>query len=109
VEWQFCPRCETQLQGERPVCPACGYDPDEPAAEPDPDAGIPYSEKYRELTFVSVVEAHRPRHRINRTRLLVAIALLVVTGLYASMLAVSDLRARAGAATDPPARIVTRP
>ena len=110
VEWQFCPRCETQLQGEPPLCPACGYDPAEPVAPPDPEAAIPYSERYRSLTFAGATETHRPRVQpIGRTRLLVAAALLAVLGLYGSMAMVSDARNRGADPGSPPTRVVTRP
>ena len=95
VEWQFCPRCETQMQGEVPTCPACGYDPSDVEPQTVADDGVSYSQKYRDLTFVAAVEASRPRQRIGRTRVLVTVGLLAIAALYASMMVISDPDLRA--------------
>ena len=77
MDWQFCPRCETQMQGEVPTCPACGYDPSDVEPQTVADDGISYSQKYRDLTFVAAVEASRPRQGIGRTRVLVTVVVMV--------------------------------
>ncbi len=95
MESVFCPRCESELQGEPQVCPACGYDESVEGAPTAPVEDIPYSERYG--TIASASPRRRSPFRISRTRLLVVFAILAIIVLYASLVTIRDMRARNGA------------
>lgn len=109
MEAQFCPRCETQLEGERPVCPACAFDPHEPPPPPDPFAGVPYLMRYPSLAYIGPLEGQRASTAHHgRTRLLVMAAFLAVVAFYGAMMSVSDMDARPDGLVDARGQVGSR-
>jgi hypothetical protein len=91
MNWRFCPHCETQLDDETGICPACRWDPLDVEPEPEPEARISLVERYRGTeydTSLSVsVTAQRPSgHPFARGLAVLAVTLLAVLGLYGSMM-----------------------
>jgi hypothetical protein len=110
VEWRPCPRCDTELDPDSGICPACLYDPAKAdAAVPDPTPQIPFLEQYAGTPFAEAsTPPHRPLITLSRTRVLVAVALMAVAVLYGSLVMVSDTRAREDHPAAPLGLVLTR-
>lgn len=91
------------------LCPACGYDESIDGAPVEPVDQTPYTERYRGPRPAGVHGGRASFVRISRTRVLVAFALLAVAVLYASLMVVSDMRAREGASGPAATRMVATP
>ncbi|MBX3030001.1 MAG: hypothetical protein KF809_07555 [Chloroflexi bacterium] len=103
VDWHFCPHCDTQLDTETWICPACRWDPlaPPPKAEPAPTSSI--VERYRgtQWSTDAASSAMRPMSMVGRARTVVILGLVMVLGLYGGILVVSDFQA----AQDRPASV----
>lgn len=110
MEWRPCPRCETELDHDSGICPACLYDPAEAqAAVPDPAPQVPFLEQYRGTPFAEAsTPPHQPLITLRRARVLVAVALMAVAVLYGSLVMVSDMRAREDHPAAPLSVVLTR-
>ena len=110
MNWHFCPHCETQLDDETFICPACRWDPlaVEPVSEPEPKTSL--IERYRGTQYDSsayegtVALTERPSSVAGRARTVVMVGLLAIAGLYGSMMLYSDLQSR----HDQPAGVLQR-
>lgn len=92
--WQFCPRCESQLNEATLTCPSCHWDATAFRPLPDTEPAPPYLEKYRGTIYAEgSIPPHAPAIAIGRTRVLVVTALLVVVALYGSMMVLVDANA----------------
>lgn len=100
MDWQFCPYCETQLDEETSICPACRWDPLAPA-KPDTtsDRDVSLVDRYRGTEYDSAAydaamvlpgQAHAPA---GRARTIVLVGILALVGLYGSMVMYSDIQA----------------
>lgn len=98
--WQFCPRCESQLDEETLTCPSCTWDAKafRPISEPEPE--ISFIEKYNGTPYLAPAP-RPPIMALGRTRILVLSALLAVAALYGSMMIMVDSQSR----TDRPATV----
>lgn len=101
MDWHFCPHCETQLDAETFICPACRWDPLAPADEAQrPDAGLSLTERYRGTEYSSSVPAgpvlaqQAPTHSTSRVRTFVIVGFVALLGMYGSMLVYSDFQNR---------------
>lgn len=98
MDWHFCPHCETQLDAETFICPACRWDPlATPEAAPAP-AEASLMERYRGTEYdrgwdggAATTTMTRPVSKSgNRVRTIVAVAFVAVLGLYGTMLVYSQ-------------------
>ena len=99
MDWHFCPHCETQLDAETFICPACRWDPlATPEAAPAP-AEASLMERYRGTEYdqgswegaAATATMSRPVSRsANRVRTIVVVAFVAVIGLYGTMLVYSQ-------------------
>ena len=110
MDWHFCPHCETQLDAATFICPACRWDPLAPAQEPGGDqAALSLTERYRGSEYssspvaASTLEMRAPTSPTNRVRTIVIVGMVLVLGLYGSMLVFSDFQGHQApaAALDP--------
>ena len=98
MNWHFCPHCETQLDEETFICPACRWDPLAVAPEAEPDTKLSLMERYRgtEYDTASASSAMalmtRNQATVGRTRSIVVIGLVALIGLYGTMMVYSDYR-----------------
>ena len=87
----YCPECETELDQEAGICPACRWDPYRVAPKPtkvatfegsisDRYRGTPYDSSWQEVAATS--------SSISRGRVFVITAMLAVAGIYGVILAV---------------------
>lgn len=83
MNWQFCPHCETELDASL-VCPACLHDATPVAPTPE-EPELSFSERYRmtDPDYLPELMVTRGR-RLSRARVMVALGLLVLVGLYGS-------------------------
>ena len=88
----YCPECETELDQEAGICPACRWDPYIVAPKPvkvakyegsisDRYRGTPYDPQWQEVAASHSVS-------ISRGRVFVVAAMLAVAGFYGVILAV---------------------
>ena len=98
MNWHFCPHCETQLDEETFICPACRWDPLAVAPEPEQDQTGSLVDRYRGTQYDSssfdaamVLPTHKPTVS-NRARTVVVVGLLAILGLYGSMMMYSDMQ-----------------
>jgi len=101
VDWHFCPHCETQLDAETFICPACRWDP---LATPEaaPAAAQPsIMDRYRGTEYdmgwgsasASTAASAPAGKSANRVRTIVVVAFIAILGLYGTMLVYTDLDA----------------
>ena len=97
MNWHFCPHCETQLDEETFICPACRWDPLAVAPESQKDK-TSLVERYRGTEYDSsafdtamVLPTHVPSF-VGRARTVVMVGLLAILGLYGSMMFYTDLQ-----------------
>ena len=100
LDWHFCPHCETQLDAETFICPACRWDPlavSEAVAAP---AQGSLMDRYRGTEYdpgdwapdMNTTTLTMPVSKsANRVRTIVVVAFLAVLGLYGSMLVYTNL------------------
>lgn len=112
MDWHFCPHCETQLDAETFICPACRWDPLAPSEEThQPDAGLSLTERYRGTQYSSspvaapVLARHQPTVHASRVRTFVIVGFVALLGMYGSMLVYSDFQNRP---VDRPATMLDR-
>jgi hypothetical protein len=99
LDWHFCPHCETQLDAETFICPACRWDPlavPETVAAP---AQGSLMDRYRGTEYdpgdwapsLDAASLSIPVSKsANRVRTIVIVAFVAVVGLYGSMLVYTD-------------------
>ena len=90
MNWRFCPRCETQLDDETGICPACRWDPLDVQPEPErqPTSLV---ERYRGTEYDSHLLAEatmrsRAASTGPRGRTYLMVGLLVVLALYSALI-----------------------
>lgn len=112
MDWHFCPHCETQLDAETFICPACRWDPLAPAEEgAAPEAALSLTERYRGSQYSSSSAAtpalmtQAPVHQTSRVRTFVIVGFVALLGMYGSMLVYSDFQNRP---VDHPATLLDR-
>lgn len=110
MDWHFCPHCETQLDAETFICPACRWDPLAPGQEPEQrEPKLSLTERYRGSEYSSspaaapTLQVHSPTSPANRVRTIVIVGAVLLLGLYGSMLVLSDFEGHhePAAALDP--------
>jgi hypothetical protein len=110
VDWHFCPHCETQLDAATFICPACRWDPLTPVDDAGgTDAALSLTERYRGSEYSSspaataAFEMRAPTSPTNRVRTIVIVGMVLLLGLYGSMLVFSDFQGHQepAAALDP--------
>ena len=87
----YCPECETELDQEAGICPACRWDPYIVAPKPTKIAKLEgsISERYRGTPYDSQwQEAVASSSSVSRGRVFVITAMLAVAGFYGVILAV---------------------
>ena len=88
----YCPECETELDQEAGICPACRWDPylmaPKPTKQPKLEGSI--SERYRGTPYDSqwLEVAASQGTGVSRGRVFVITAMLAVAGIYGVILAV---------------------
>ncbi|MEZ4596397.1 MAG: hypothetical protein R3C32_05860 [Chloroflexota bacterium] len=112
VDWHFCPHCETQLDAETFICPACRWDPlAPPEADGAPEAKLSLTERYRGTQYSSSVPAapvlaqHMPAQSTSRIRTFIIVGFVLLLGMYGSMLVYTDFQNRP---VDHPATLLDR-
>ena len=88
----YCPECETELDQEAGICPACRWDPYLVAPRPTkiPKLEGSISERYRGTPYDSGWQEAVASHGsgVSRGRVFVITAMLAVAGFYGVILAV---------------------
>ena len=98
MNWHFCPHCETQLDEETLICPACRWDPLAVAPETEPESKLSLMERYRGTEYDTASASGamalmtRNQATVGRTRSIVVIGLVALIGLYGTMMVYSDYR-----------------
>ncbi len=112
MDWHFCPHCETQLDAETLICPACRWDPLAPAEEAgQSDAHLSLTERYRGTQYSSslpaapVIAHAAPTAHTGRIRTFIVVGFVVLLGMYGSMLVYADFQNRPA---DHPATMLDR-
>ncbi len=113
MDWHFCPHCETQLDAETFICPACRWDPLAPTEQSsDPEAGLSLTERYRGTQYSTsgvaaapAIAQQVPANTTSRMRTFIIVGFVLLLGLYGSMLIYSDFQNRP---TDRPASLLQR-
>lgn len=101
MDWHFCPHCETQLDAETFICPACRWDP-LAATGAAPDAPPPsLVERYRGTEYdhgawdsnaaSAILAPQATTHARNRVRTILMVGLLALAGLYGAMVVYTNL------------------
>lgn len=102
MDWHFCPHCETQLDAQTFICPACRWDP---LATPEATATAAQPsimERYRGTQYDpatwagagATLSMTAPVSKTAmRVRTIVVVAFVAVLGMYGTMLLYSDLEA----------------
>jgi hypothetical protein len=99
MNWQFCPHCETELDGATAICPACRWDrySSQPASEPERVESL--VDRYRGTEYdaavfeVATVGPRKARSG-TRVRTLVIAGLIALIGLYGTMMIYKDFETR---------------
>ena len=88
----YCPECETELDQEAGICPACRWDPYLVAPKPTKVQKLEgsISERYRGTAYDSQWQEAiaSPGASVSRGRVFVITAMLAVAGFYGVILAV---------------------
>jgi hypothetical protein len=98
MNWHFCPHCETQLDEETFICPACRWDPLAVAPEAEPDSKLSLMERYRGTEYDTasaggaMALSARNQATIGRTRTIVVVGLVGLLGLYGTMMMYTDFK-----------------
>jgi len=98
LDWHFCPHCETQLDAETFICPACRWDPLAPPEAAPAPAQASLMERYRGTEYdmgwgsaAASATAPAPVSRTaHRVRTIVVVAFIAVIGLYGTLLVYTD-------------------
>lgn len=98
MNWRFCPHCETQLDDETGICPACRWDPLEAPAPAQPEPEPSLMERYRGTEYDTLsamapaVAEHRAPGGLTKGRLWLLAGVLVLFGIYGGMIAWMTVR-----------------
>ena len=88
----YCPECETDLDGNTGICPACRWDPraatDVRATSATKPTEISLTERYRGTAYDFVLQSDAASHQagISRGRVLVIVGLIGGAALYGAVL-----------------------
>ena len=99
MDWHFCPHCETQLDAETFICPACRWDPLATPEAAQAPAQPSIMERYRGTEYdmgwdAAAASATTPApvsRTAHRVRTIVVVAFIAVLGLYGTMLVYTDM------------------
>ena len=101
MDWHFCPHCETQLDAETYICPACRWDPLAPPEQSEQaDAGLSLTERYRGTAYSTSVPAapvmaqQAAIQHTSRIRTFIIVGFVALLGMYGSMLVYTDFQNR---------------
>jgi hypothetical protein len=87
----YCPECETELDINTGICPACRWDPmvarTFAAPTPEPERELSLTERYRGTRFdVQQQQAAMDSHHVSRGRAFVLMALVAGVFLYGGVM-----------------------
>jgi hypothetical protein len=88
----YCPECETDLDGNTGICPACRWDPltatDMRTASAIKTAEMSLTERYRGTAYDLVLQSDAASHQtgVSRGRVLVIVGLIGGAALYGAVL-----------------------
>lgn|GEM_PF-3308581 len=101
MDWRFCPHCETQLDAETFICPACRWDPLSTPQTEERGPELSLMERYRGTQYdpgnwagaaASATMTPPVSKTAHRVRTIVAVAIIAIIGAYGSMLVYTDMQ-----------------
>jgi hypothetical protein len=100
LDWHFCPHCETQLDAQTFICPACRWDPlavdEHGPATPEQSLveryrGTQYDHGAWDGAAAAATLAPTGLRSRNRIRTVVLVGFLALVGMYGAMVVYTNL------------------